>query len=138
MLIDCYRNLNAAKRNMALFIWSLRCGENSKSLRVRGHHEHLYLEGVSLRVQQGGLDAVRKVGQRNVYAYLRAAEYYLLSDLAYPLEHPTLDSLTADGYRPLTCNPYKEGHFVWADDRSPAPLTLTAVWLTPFGAFGLE
>jgi len=154
MRIDCYRNLNAAKRDMARFIWSLRLDD-----KVDSHQTHMYLEGVHLRVQPAGLVKVRDNDRRTVYAYLRAAEYYLPADLDAASGDPTVDSLRADGYRPLTCNPHKEGAFVWADapiagrtavvsggqtrgetytPRRAAPLSLTAVWLTPFGAFGLE
>jgi len=133
MRIDAYRNLNKAKGCPGLFVWSLRIDG-----KVDGHHAWLYLDSVDLRVQSGGLERIRAANCRNVYAYLRAAEYCLPSDLDSASQDPTLEQLAADGYRALTLNPFKEGVFVWADDRSPAPLHLDAVWLTPFGAFGLE
>jgi len=123
MRIDAYRNLNAAKRDMAVYIWSLRLDG-----KVAGHHASIYLTDVDLRVQPGGLARVKRDSRRTVYAYLRAASY------SVPSTDLTMTAPPA-GYRPLTCNPYKEGVFVFADDRTPAPLHLSSVLLTPLGAF---
>lgn len=118
MRTHCYRNLNAAKRNMAVFIWSVRVGG-----KVREHAPSVCLTDVELRVQAGGLKRIRRDTCRNVYAYLVGDRCEVSAVPAHA--------------RPLTCNPYREGVFVWGDDRTVAPLRLSAVWLTANGAYGV-
>jgi hypothetical protein len=127
MRIDAYRNLNKARRDRSRFVWSLRLDG-----KVAGHHEAIHLVDVSLRVSEGGLRRIGESGTRNVYAYLRGESYDLPATTPFPSE------LLEYGWRGLTLNPFKEGVFVWADDRTPAPLHLAEVLLTEHGAFAWD
>jgi hypothetical protein len=147
--VHAYRNLNAGDPNRVGFVWSKGDGPSLGSGDgVIGHFEWITLCSVTLRCQPAGLRGIRKrsaeTGKdtgRKVYAYLSGLD-------SAPAAPP------ADA-RPLTCNPFREGVFVWADEplhgetavdakgerytpRAAAPTTFDKVWLTPEGAFAVD
>ena len=147
--IACYRNINAGRRDMSVFVWSVkRPGEDVE------HAPIVYLRDVVTSAPAGGCAAIRKraadagrdVG-RNVYARLHSDDVDADWDSA-----PNAAWFADEGFRPLTLSPFKEGVYVWADEpltgetamtpggasytpRRAAPATFDEVWLTPVGAF---
>mgnify|MGYP006398275967 CR=1 FL=1 len=151
-MLDVYRNLNKGSKGCA--VWSVR----AKTLVVKAgplaYRSWLLCEGVTLGYagetrrdgwKTGSAFTKASTGARAVYAWMRctAVSAYEASDLAAgdvdfssPVE--LREYALAQGFRYLTCDPKREGHFVWGDTREAAPRRLAVVVCTPFGAWAKE
>ena len=145
-MLDVYRNLNKGSKDHA--VWSVRSKLGVMKAGPLAYRSWLQCEGVTLKYegetrrdgwQSGSAFTKASTGARAVYAWMRCES--VSSDIGWhdpgfwicrwPHAH-------SQGFRYLTCDPKREGHFVWGDTREAAPRRLAVVVCTPFGAYAKE
>ena len=108
-------HLNLHKSKPGAFIYSIRRGKEPTA-----HANAITLQNVAWHGGASGLANVRRRGVRQVFAWAKGTE----SETGNP---------PANAQR-IAFNPFKEGQFVWANDRTPCG-TLATVYFTSIGAF---
>ena len=108
-------HLNLHKSHPDAVVYSVRRGSNPVD-----HVNAITLENVAWHVGASGLANVRRRGVRQVFAWAKGDE---VETQATPI----------DAER-IAFNPFKEGQFVWASDRTPCG-TLATVYFTTSGAY---
>ena len=146
-MLTVYRNLNKGSKGCA--VWSVRAKTVIKTGPL-AYRSWLLCEGVTLGYagetrrdgwQSGSAFTKASTGARAVYAWMRCESVKVDGREVHQLstvEHPDVsfrDQAASYGFRYLTCDPKREGHFVWGDTREAAPRRLAVVVCTPFGAY---
>ena len=108
-------HLNLHKSKPAAFVYSIRRGKEPTA-----HANAITLVDVDWHVGTSGLANVRRRGVRQVFAWAKGTETETQSP-------PT-------NAERIAFNPFKEGQFVWANDRAPCG-NLATVYFTSVGAF---
>ena len=108
-------HLNLHKSQPDAVVYSVRRGSNPVD-----HVNAITLQDVAWHVGASGLANVRRRGVRQVFAWAKGDE---VETQATPI----------DAER-IAFNPFKEGQFVWASDRTPCG-TLATVYFTTSGAY---
>ena len=153
-MLDVYRNLNKGSKGCA--VWSVRAKTVIKAGPL-AYRSWLLCEGVTLGYagetrrdgwKTGSAFTKASTGARAVYAWMRCESVSPYSSFSSGLRccgfsvdlsrDDLVRSALADDWRPLTCDPKREGHFVWGDTREAAPRRLAVVVCTPFGAYAKE
>jgi len=149
-MLDVYRNLNKGSKGCA--VWSVRAKTVIKAGPL-AYRSWLLCEDVTLGYagetrrdgwKAGSAFTKASTGARAVYAWMRctavSADGFDCADFASVFSDPAKlrEYALAQGFRYLTCDPKREGYFVWGDTREAAPRRLAVVVCTPFGAWAKE
>ena len=108
-------HLNLHKSKPGKVVYSIRRGKEPTA-----HANAITLRGVAWHVGASGLANVRRRGVRQVFAWAKGTEI--------ELQEPPLNA------ERIAFNPFKEGQFVWAKDRTPCG-ELAIVYFTTSGAY---
>ena len=111
-------HLNLHKSKPSATVYSIRRGSEPVA-----HASAVTLANVDWHVGKSGLANVRKRGVRQVFAWAKGQEI-------------ATECCPQDAER-IAFNPFKEGQFVWASDRTPCG-SLPKVYFTPLGAYALR
>ena len=120
---DVYRNLNKARRNPSLHIWSVRVRT------VQEHTEWCVMDAASFVVGERSRQTVIRKRCRSVHAVVRGAVTLTGADAREYIE-----SLGTTTLRRVTYNPYRSGSFHYVDNGEPVTDSPVVIF-TPNGCY---